>query len=126
MGLLAVNQDLAPLCLVFIRSMLVTILVMILRVQEVTFQDPEALPSEGPFQTEIDAALSLMVPQITILYDTIMAQADMKIGLMKSTAGIRHPIIWIHKTGITIAVEGKAKFIGFQRQFVKFSRHMAG
>lgn len=39
-----------------------------------------------------------------------MAQADMKIGLMKpgmTTAGTSHLIVRIHKTGIIIAVGGE-------------------
>ena len=72
-GLLAVNQDLALPCLVTLQGMVLMILVTILTVQEVIIQDQEALPLGGPCQTEVE-----------ILYEGIMAQADMKIILKKA------------------------------------------
>lgn len=93
-GLLAVNQDLALPCLVTLQGMAVMILVTILTVQEVIIQDQEALPLGGPCQTEVE-----------ILYEGIMAQADLKIILKKARMTISriiHLTVGIHKTGITI------------------------
>ena len=63
----------SPSCLVTLQGMALMILVTILTIQEVIIRDQEALPLGGPCQTEVE-----------ILYEGIMAQADMKIILKKA------------------------------------------